>query len=175
MPRNYNTNGDQHGATGAGRAYTPQVMPWERDDDDASVASRRDFARDDHNARQFDRNEARQEGESGDGDVWNRQDLQPAYEVPVAGDDDHREPGRDNNDRSFARDTTADTQDPERLGYGREPGSDRQWDDRAWDRDNGVHKTSPGEQLRDVVEGDDDRRDARDFGRMNDGLSDRKH
>ncbi len=37
MPRNYNTYDNTGGTNMVGRAYTPQVTPWDRDSDDASV------------------------------------------------------------------------------------------------------------------------------------------
>ena len=60
MPRNYNINDNSGGTNMAGRAYTPQVTPWDRDSDDVSVQrSLRDGSqewRDNRDTRSLDRN-----------------------------------------------------------------------------------------------------------------------
>ncbi len=46
MPRNYNIYDNSWGTNMVGRAYTPQVAPWNRMDDDVSVQPRHEDDRD---------------------------------------------------------------------------------------------------------------------------------
>jgi hypothetical protein len=195
MPRNYNTTGGYTGVSGSGRAYTPQVTPWERDDDDSAVIRGRDYERGHYSDRQLSRSDDRDRGrqtrnrDDRDGDVWNRRDLTPTNSVLDRQDRD-REPHRDDDryDRSD-RDGRHDRRDDDRR-YARDNHDDtRQWDDRAWDRDNGVHHPRPYagarqgddydrdnryDQRYDHDERNDERRDSRYYGRANDGMSGRR-
>jgi hypothetical protein len=79
MPRNYNLNENSGGTNMVGRAYTPQVTPWERDSDDVSVQR---SLRDDHDMRTLDRDydyRARSERYDRDNDAYYRRDLVPGY------------------------------------------------------------------------------------------------
>ena len=95
MPRNYNINDNSGGTNMVGRAYTPQVAPWNRDDDDVSVQrslrddaqewrDRRDLHRDerpldrDYDYRTRDRYDR-------DRDAYYRRDLVPGYGDDRAG------------------------------------------------------------------------------------------
>lgn len=88
MPRNYNINDNTGGTNMVGRAYTPQVAPWNRDDDDVSVQrSLRDDAqewrdrRDDRDMRSLDREyDYRSRDRYGrEPDAYYRRDLVPGY------------------------------------------------------------------------------------------------
>lgn len=85
MPRNYNTYDNTGGTNMVGRAYTPQVAPWDRDSDDASVQrSLRDDPqewRDDRDMRSLDRDydyRARDRYDR-DQDAYFRRDLVTGY------------------------------------------------------------------------------------------------
>ncbi len=93
MPRNYNTFANSGGTNMVGRAYTPQVTPWNRDDDDVSVQrSLRDDNqewrdhRDDRDSRSLDRDydyrtqdRYARDRYNRDQDAYYRRDLTPGY------------------------------------------------------------------------------------------------
>ena len=106
MPRNYNTYANSGGTNMVGRAYTPQVAPWDRDSDDVSVQhslrddnqewrDNRDVRRDE---RSLDRDydyRARNEREQ---DAYYRRDLTPGY-----GDDRRGYQNAGNSERDDSR------------------------------------------------------------------------
>jgi hypothetical protein len=87
MPRNYNTNENSGGTNMVGRAYTPQVTPWDRDDEDVSVQrSLRDGNsqwrdRDERGSRSLDRDYDYRSRDryAREQDAYYRQDLVPGY------------------------------------------------------------------------------------------------
>jgi hypothetical protein len=94
MPRNYNINDNTGGTNMVGRAYTPQVAPWNRDDDDVSVRrSLRDDPqewrdrRDDRDMRSLDReyDYRRRDRYGREPDAYYRRDLVPGYGDDRAG------------------------------------------------------------------------------------------
>jgi len=94
MPRNYNTFANSGGTNMVGRAYTPQVAPWDRDNDDVSVQRSlrddpqewRDQRDDQRNERSLDhdydyRNRDRyaRGRDDNESDAYYRRDLVPGY------------------------------------------------------------------------------------------------
>jgi hypothetical protein len=85
MPRNYNTFANSGGTNMVGRAYTPQVTPWDRYDDDVSVQhSLRDDNqewRDDRDGRPLDRDYDYRSRDryNREQDAYYRRDLTPGY------------------------------------------------------------------------------------------------
>jgi hypothetical protein len=88
MPRNYNTYANSGGTNMVGRAYTPQVAPWDRDSDDVSVQhSFRDDNqewrdhRDDRYERSMNRDSDYRARDQYDReqDAYYRRDLVPGY------------------------------------------------------------------------------------------------
>lgn len=157
MSRDYNIHGDQRGITGTVRAVTAQVTPWEGDGDEAGRI-RSHFGRKDAST------DASSSGTKDDGDVWNRDDLQPTYEVEV-GEDSLA--GGEDEPRAFARDTVGD--DGLRPSG---PGDIAEDNDRAFARDT----TGSADVRPETPKLDEESRErafARDTGRLNDGLGDR--
>jgi len=88
MPRNYNTYVNSGGTNMVGRAYTPQVAPWDRDSDDVSVQhSLRDDNQEwrDHRDDRYERSMNRdsdyraRDRYDREQDAYYRRDLVPGY------------------------------------------------------------------------------------------------
>lgn len=88
MPRNYHINDNTGGTNMAGRAYTPQVTPWDRDSDDVSVQrSLREDSQEwrDRRDERYDRDYRSRDPYDRGQDVYYREDLVPAYGEERAG------------------------------------------------------------------------------------------
>lgn len=82
MPRNYNTFANSGGTNMVGRAYTPQVTPWDRYDDDVSVQrGLRDDNQEWRDERALDRDYDYRSRDryNHERDAYYRRDLTPGY------------------------------------------------------------------------------------------------
>ena len=163
MPRNYNTNDNTGGTNMVGRAYTPQVTPWNRDSDDVSVQhslrddnqewrDHRDAHGNERDMRSLDRDYDYRSRDrySREPDAYYRRDLVPGYGDDRVGYHNSRDEDRTYNNQVGYRD---ERDDSHRAGHrkhweNREPDYRYQYNDYRRADDHEVHRENQARYAR---------------------------